>query len=251
MRQTYIAGNWKMHKTIGEARQLAGELAKAFEGSPHKIMVAPPFTSLAAVTDVLEKSAILVGAQNMAAAESGAHTGEISVLMLRDIGVDAVILGHSERRNVYGEPDELINEKVKLALIHGLQVVFCLGEKIDERESGNAEAVVERQLLSGLDGVGADQLSNVTIAYEPVWAIGTGKNATPEDADSMHAFIREKLRAAYTAEAADAMIIQYGGSVKPANVKSLLGMENIDGALVGGASLDSENFIPIVEFEGQ
>jgi triosephosphate isomerase (TIM) len=251
VRKKYIAGNWKMHKTIDEAKALASELAAGLSGCAHKLMVAPPFTALPAVAEVLAETGILVGAQNMASAEDGAHTGEISVLMLKDLGVDTVILGHSERRHVYGESDTLINEKVKLALKHGLEVIFCVGEKIDERESGAAEKVVESQVQRGLDGVSAGDLGSVTIAYEPVWAIGTGKTATPGDADAMHLFIRKVLRDMYSDQNADSMIIQYGGSVKPANAADLLTMPNIDGALVGGAALDAKNFIPIAVFDKQ
>jgi triosephosphate isomerase (TIM) len=248
VRRSYIAGNWKMHKTVGEARELASDLDAAVGKSEHKLMVAPPFTALAAVADTLKDSSILVGAQNMAVAESGAHTGEVSVLMLKDIGVATVILGHSERRHVYGESDDLINEKVKLGLKHGLEIILCVGEKIDEREAGSAVEVVERQLTSGLADVSEESLSSVTIAYEPVWAIGTGKTATPDDADAMHAAIRKVLAGLFSESSAQSMIIQYGGSVKPGNANSLLTMENIDGALVGGAALDCENFVPIVEY---
>lgn len=240
-----------MHKTVDEAKTLAAELAAGLSDCTHKLMVAPPFTAIAAVADVLGGTGILLGAQNMASAESGAHTGEISVLMLKDLGVETVILGHSERRHVYGESDSLINEKVKLALAHGLEVVFCVGEKIDERESGAAEKVVQTQVVHGLEGVSAGSLEKVTIAYEPVWAIGTGKTATPEDADAMHRFIRTVIGDIYSEEIADSMIIQYGGSVKGANAADLLNMPNIDGALVGGASLDSINFIPIAAFDKQ
>jgi triosephosphate isomerase len=251
LREKYIAGNWKMHKTVDEARKLAGELVKGLDGCKHKLMIAPPFTALGAVVEAVRESNILVGAQNMASVESGAHTGEISVLMLEDLGIDAVILGHSERRNVYGEPDSLINDKVKLALDHRLEIVLCVGEKIDEREAGDAEKVVEGQVGNGLEGIPEDRIANVTIAYEPVWAIGTGKNATPEDADSMHLFIRKLIEKMYSKKIADSMIIQYGGSVKPDNAAALLGKPNIDGALVGGASLDAENFIPIATFDRQ
>ena len=240
-----------MHKTVDEARTLATELAAGLSDCTHKLMVSPPFTAIAAVVEVLAESDILVGAQNMASAENGAHTGEVSVLMLKDLGVDTVILGHSERRHVYGESDSLINEKVKLALDHGLDVVFCVGEKLDERESGSAEAVVKSQLRHGFESISAEYLERITIAYEPVWAIGTGKTATPEDADQMHQYIRNVLEEMYSETAADSMIIQYGGSVKPANAKDLLNMPNIDGALVGGASLDSINFIPIAAFDKQ
>ncbi len=249
MRQEYIAGNWKMHKTTGEARDLAQGLKKALAGSPHKLMVAPPFTAIPTVTDVLQGSNILVGAQNMAAEESGAHTGEVSVLMLKDLGVHTVILGHSERRHTYGEEDSLINRKIQLAISHGLEVVFCVGEQIEEREAGAAEQVVQLQILQGLKNIGEKDLKNITIAYEPVWAIGTGKTATPEDADAMHLFIREVIGKAFSGELSDSVIIQYGGSVKPGNAAVLLNMPNIDGALVGGASLTVEDFAAIAEYD--
>ena len=248
MRKKYIAGNWKMHKTIDEAKSLAAELKAGLSGCPYTLMVAPPFTAISAVAGVLKGSNILVGAQNMASVESGAHTGEISVVMLKDIGVDTVILGHSERRHTYGESDSLINEKVKLALSHKMDVVFCVGEKIEERESGAAEKVVESQILKGLKDISEDNFANITIAYEPVWAIGTGKTATPEDADAMHQFIRNVLGKTYSSAVAESVIIQYGGSVKPGNAADLLNKENIDGALVGGASLKSEDFIAIANF---
>lgn len=249
MRSKYIAGNWKMHKTVEEAKALAAEVLKALADCPYKLMVAPPFTALGPVAQVLAGSNILLGAQNMAAAESGAHTGEVSVLMLKDLGVGTVILGHSERRHVYGETDSLINEKVKLAVAHGLEVVFCVGEKIEERESGAAEQVVESQLLKGLQDLSKEDLRQITIAYEPVWAIGTGKTASPEDADTMHAFIRKTLENRYSREKAQSMIIQYGGSVKPGNAADLLNMPNVDGALVGGAALDAEDFAAIATFD--
>lgn len=240
-----------MHKTVDEAKALAAELSAGLSDCGHKLMVAPPFTAIAAVKETLAGSDILVGAQNMASVESGTHTGEISVLMLKDLGVDVVILGHSERRHVYGETDPLINSKVKLAIDNGLQVILCVGEKIDERESGSAEEVVKTQVVNGLDGVSSKDLTKITVAYEPVWAIGTGKTATPEDADGMHKFIRDVIGEMYSGQAAEELIIQYGGSVKPGNAKDLLNMANIDGALVGGAALDSENFIPIAAFDKQ
>jgi triosephosphate isomerase len=169
--------------------------------------------------------------------------------MLKDLGVDVVILGHSERRAIYGETDDFINRKLKLALTHGLEVILCVGETLEEREDGKVEDVVKTQVVEGLSKVTKDQLSSVTIAYEPVWAIGTGKTATPEDADAVHAFIRSVVADLYDSEAAEAMIIQYGGSVKPENVKELMAKENIDGALVGGASLKTETFVPIAAFD--
>ena len=240
-----------MHKTIGEACDLAASLADNLRNCSHTIMVAPPFTALSAVKETVKGSPILVGAQNMCSVESGAHTGEVSVLMLKDLGVDVVILGHSERRHVYGETDALINEKVKLALSHELDIILCVGELIEEREAGKAEVVVERQLHEGLSGVSESLLKSVVIAYEPVWAIGTGKTATPEDANSMHAYIRKVLSGLYSRNAGEDMVIQYGGSVKPANIKSLMTMPDLDGALVGGASLDTESFTAIARFEDQ
>ncbi|MFW5742589.1 MAG: triose-phosphate isomerase [Spirochaetota bacterium] len=248
MRQPFLAGNWKMHKTVSEATDLARELVLELSSSSNKLMIAPPFTALAAVNAVVQGSKILLGAQNMAAEETGAHTGEVSVIMLRDVGVKVVILGHSERRHTYGETDELVNRKVRLALDHGMEVILCVGETIEEREAGRVEDVVGTQLRAGLEGVGESDLRRVTIAYEPVWAIGTGKTATPEDADAVHAFIRKEVADAYSQDVADELIVQYGGSVKPGNVNELMAMENIDGALVGGASLELESFAAIATY---
>jgi len=248
-RRKYIAGNWKMHKTVGEAVALAKELVDSLKGCPHKLMIAPPFTALSAVASVVKGTPILLGAQNMASVEQGAHTGEVSVLMLKDIGVQSVILGHSERRIIYGEKDGLINEKVKLALKHGLEVVLCVGETLEEREKGKAEEVVTTQVTQCLQGVSEGDLPKITIAYEPVWAIGTGKNATPKDADAIHGVIRKVLDTLYRPGTGESVTIQYGGSVKPENARELLTMPNIDGALVGGASLKKETFVPIAWFD--
>lgn len=251
MRKSYIAGNWKMNMTASEGVVLAKELVDALSTCTAKVLIAPPFTTIPAVKEVIKDTNILLGAQNMSDNESGAHTGEISVLMLKDLGVQAVILGHSERRLIYGEKDEFINRKVKLALAHGLEVILCVGETLEEREQGKVESVVKEQLVGGLAGLSADDLKMVTIAYEPVWAIGTGKTATPEDADTVHAFIRSEIAKLFDKEAADDVIIQYGGSVKPGNVVELMSKDNIDGALVGGASLKSETFVPIVKYDLQ
>ena len=249
MRKAFIAGNWKMYKTVAEASALASALVSALAtDSEPKVMIAPPFTALHAVREALRGSRILLGAQNAASEVEGAHTGEISPRMLKDAGVSVVILGHSERRHVYGETDALVNKKVKLALAQGLDVILCVGETLDERQSGVTEKVVQRQTEAGLAGVAVTELGKVTIAYEPVWAIGTGKNATPQDADAVHSFLRTVVSRMYTSEAAQSLIIQYGGSVKPENIKDLMGMENIDGALVGGASLKAETFLPIVRY---
>ncbi|MDR1024691.1 MAG: triose-phosphate isomerase [Treponema sp.] len=247
-RQYYIAGNWKMHKTRAEAAELAGALAAQLKNGKHKYLVAPSFTLLETVAPIVRGTGIRLGAQNCAAEEQGAHTGEVSVLQLKDLGVQTVILGHSERRHVYGEDDVLINKKVKLALKHGFEVILCVGELLEEREAGKAEAVCETQTVKGLEGVAASDLGRIVIAYEPVWAIGTGKTATPEDADAIHAFIRGVIAKLYGQAAADAIIIQYGGSVKPENAAQLMAKENIDGALVGGAALKADTFVPIAKF---
>ena len=248
MKRYFIAGNWKMHKTIPEAIELASELKERLADCKEKLMIAPPFTALYSVAQVLKGSNILLGAQNMGPEESGAHTGEISVIMLKDIGVRVVILGHSERRHTYGESDALINAKVKLALKHDLEAILCVGETLEERERGVLENVIRRQLTEGLRGVDTSILANVTIAYEPVWAIGTGKTATPEDADAVHAFCRQVIAELYSSDMAKNIVIQYGGSVKPENTATLMAKKNIDGALVGGASLKAESFVPIAKF---
>lgn len=245
MRKYFIAGNWKMHKTKDEAIALARSVVEAVKNGKHKYMIAPSFTALDAVSQVVKGSNVLLGAQNMSTDEQGAHTGEVSVLQLKDLGVQVVILGHSERRHIYGESDAMINKKVKLALAHGLEVILCVGELLEEREAGKAECVCETQTREGLAGVSAADLQKVTIAYEPVWAIGTGKTATPEDADIIHAHIRSVIEKMYGTAEAEAMVIQYGGSMKAENAKDLLAKENIDGGLIGGAALKAETFAPI------
>jgi triosephosphate isomerase len=238
-----------MHNTVAETVALAQSLVKELKSCGHKIMIAPAFTSLHAASEVLKGSSIFLGAQNMSSAEAGAHTGEVSVLMLKDLGVRVVILGHSERRSLYGEKDEFINAKVKLALKHDLEVILCVGETLAEREAGKVKAVVGEQVVKGLVGISEKDFGKITLAYEPVWAIGTGKNATPEDADAVHEFIRSEIARLYSRQTAEAALIQYGGSVKPDNAKSLMNMPNIDGALVGGASLKTETFGPIAMFD--
>ena len=247
-RPYFIAGNWKMHMTRAEAAGLAKGLVAALEGGKHRYLAAPSFTNLETVGAIFKGTNILLGAQNCAAEEQGAHTGEVSVLQLKDLGVEAIILGHSERRHNYREDDTLINRKVKLALKHGFEVILCIGETLDEREKGEAEAVCKRHIERGLLGVSAEELSKVTIAYEPVWAIGTGKTATPEDAQAIHKYTRALIAELYGIEAAERIVIQYGGSVKPDNAAQLMAMEDIDGALVGGAALKVETFAPIALF---
>lgn len=246
MRQLYIAGNWKMNLKPSEAAAFAKQLAEASKGAKVKIMIAPTFVCLPGVVEAVKGSDIIVSAQNVNDHESGAYTGEISCDMLKDIGVNAVILGHSERRQYYGETNEFINKKVLFALSKGMEIDLCVGETLAEREGGKLEQVLADQINIGLDGVTPEQMSHITIAYEPVWAIGTGKTATPADADAAHAYIRSLIMKKFGKDVAEKTIIQYGGSVKPENVRELMACENIDGALVGGASLTLEKFLPII-----
>lgn len=245
MRKTFIAGNWKMNKTVDESVELAKAVVAALKDGKFKYMIAPSFTALYEVGKVLKGSNVLLGAQNMDAHDSGAFTGEVSPTQLLSTGVQAVILGHSERRHIFHETDADVNAKVLSALAHGLEVILCVGETLDEREAGKAEAVCQRQTEKGLAGVTAAQMQKVTIAYEPVWAIGTGKTATPEDAQAIHAHIRKTVAALYDSTVADALVIQYGGSMKGANAKALLSMPDIDGGLIGGAALKADTFAEI------
>lgn len=244
-RTHYIAGNWKMNTSKAEAVKLAQDLVAALKGKSGKYMIGVPFVYLDAVSQVVSGSNIILGAQDVAATVNGAHTGEISAEMLKDVGVRTVILGHSERRHEIGESDELINKKVCRALEAGLEVVLCIGELLSDREAGNAERVCAFQLSAGLSGVTEAQMKSITIAYEPVWAIGTGKTATPEDAEAIHKFCRAHIAKLYNQNIADEIIIQYGGSMKASNAKELLAQPNIDGGLIGGASLKAETFEPI------
>lgn len=249
MRNVCIAGNWKMHMTPSQGKTFAAELAKQVQDvSDIRIVVAPSFVTIPAVVEALKGTNIEVGAQNMASDLSGAFTGEVSAPMLKDAGVRIVIVGHSERRTLFGETNAFINRKVRLAIDQGLQVILCVGETIEERESGQLETVLSTQVKDCLDGVSDAQMNQVIIAYEPVWAIGTGKTATPQDANAAHAFIRGEIEKLYGAPVAQSLVIQYGGSVKPSNVKELMAEEHIDGALVGGASLSLEQFVPIVKY---
>lgn len=250
MRRPYIAGNWKMNLTPSEGKAYAAALAEAVKkaGADCRVMIAPSFVSLPGVVEAVKGSDITVSAQNMADHLSGAYTGEVSPEMLLDIGVNTVILGHSERRQYYGETDEIINGKVLLAISLKMEVILCVGETLEERESGKLEEVLKRQIEVGLKDVLPAEMDKITIAYEPVWAIGTGRTATPEDADAAHAFIRRTVAALYSDDVANNLIIQYGGSVKPGNVRALMAKENIDGALVGGASLKLDDFLPIITF---
>jgi triosephosphate isomerase len=237
-----------MNMTPSEGKAFAEALAPAVKDATVRVVVAPPFVTIGVVVEALKGTNIAVGAQNMSDNLSGAFTGEVSAQMLKDAGVTIVILGHSERRAIYGESDAFINRKVRLALEQDLDVILCVGETLEEREAGKLETVLARQVVEGLKDVDASAVDRVIIAYEPVWAIGTGKTATPDDANAAHAFIRGEIAKLYGKTVAESTIIQYGGSVKPSNVKDLMAMEHIDGALVGGASLTVDQFAPIVRY---
>lgn len=248
MRMPFIAGNWKMFKTNKEALSFAEEFKKLYTPTDIKVAVFAPYTQLEALVEAFKGTPINVGAQNMHFEEEGAYTGEISPSMLKEIRVGYCIIGHSERRQYFNETDEDCNKKLHAAFNHDIFPVFCIGENLKQREVGNAFTVVERQLIGGLKNISKDNLSRLTIAYEPVWAIGTGKTATPEQANEMCGFIREQLISLYSEEGADQVVIQYGGSVKPDNATDIMNMEEIDGALVGGASLDPKSFMEIINF---
>ncbi len=253
MRKPVIAGNWKMYKLLGEAVDTALALKPLVANANHcEVVIAPVFTALKTVADRLEGSNIRVAGQNCAAqSEFGAHTGEISPAMLTDAGCSHVIIGHSERRQFYGETDESVNRKTKAALSSALTAIVCVGENLTEREAGSAETVVKNQLVKGLDGLTVADMERIIIAYEPVWAIGTGKTATPEQAQEMHGHIRRTVAETQGPEIAQNVRILYGGSVKPDNIATLMSQEDVDGALVGGASLEAESFAQIVNYERQ
>ncbi len=248
MRKIIIAGNWKMNKTVAEAVDLVAGIKNGLpENLNVDVVVCPPFTALKAVGDEITGSALDLGAQNMHAEKSGAYTGEISGEMLREALCNYVILGHSERREYFGETDEMVNTKAKAALEISLRPIICVGETLEQREAGEMEGVVEKQLRGSLADLGPKGWAETIIAYEPVWAIGTGKTASPEQAQEVHAFIR-KIVADIAGEAiADSMRIQYGGSMKPANAKELLSQPDIDGGLIGGAALKADSFLDIVK----
>lgn len=251
MRKPIIAGNWKMYKLLDEAVDTALELKNQVANANHcEVIISPVFVHLKTVAQRLEGTNILVAAQNCSSEiEHTARTGEVCADMIKDIGCSHIIIGHSERRQFFDETDESVNLKTKASLHFGLSAIVCVGESLDERESGNAENVVKKQIIGALDGLTVSDMKRIIIAYEPVWAIGTGKTATPKQAQEMHAFIRKILAESHSEKVAENTRILYGGSVKPANVKELMNETDIDGALVGGASLDSTSFAQIVNYQ--
>jgi len=248
MRQPIIAGNWKMFKTPDESVGLVTELKSLLNKSQAEIVVCPPFVDLPGVIRAVGDSGIKVGAQNMHWEKEGAFTGEISPLMLRALGCDYVIIGHSERRQFFAETDETVNKKVKAAFTHGLKPIVCVGESLEQREAGITESLVESQVRKGLENISLKEAETLVLAYEPIWAIGTGKTASSEDAEKVISHIRRVLDDMFGPETGAKVRIQYGGSVKPDNIKELMQKPNIDGALVGGASLKADSFSKIVCF---
>ena len=250
MRRHVFAGNWKMHKTAAEAMGLARTLREGLErdATRHEVVVMPPFTALAAVHDVLRGSALALGGQDMHWEREGAFTGAISPVMLRDAGCSHVILGHSERRHVFGETDEAVGRKTRAAFDHGLTPVACVGETLPERQSSRTLEVVARQVEAALRSLKPEEVARMVIAYEPVWAIGTDHVATPEQAQAVHAFLRERVAGSHGDGPARAVRILYGGSVHPANTPDIMAQADVDGVLVGGASLEAEAFLAIVNY---
>lgn len=251
MRKKYVAGNWKMNLDAAGAVSLASALAEQYgkcsDKSSVDMAVCPPFVYLSMVKEALGNSGIALGAQDLFYEGNGAFTGEISAAMLKDVGCDFVLVGHSERRHVIGETNEILNKKTKAALAGGLDVIFCIGELLEEREGGKTEAVLESQIREGLAGITVEQMANITVAYEPVWAIGTGKTATTSQAQEAHVFCRGVLADIFGGDVAAKVRIQYGGSVKPDNAAELMSQPDVDGALVGGAALKSSDFMNIMQ----
>ena len=250
MRKPVIAGNWKMYKTVGDSVATAVALKPLVANANHcEVVIAPVFTALKSVADRLEGSNVHVAGQDCATEVSeGAFTGEVAAFMLADAGCSHVIVGHSERRQYFLETDPIVSKKVQAGIAAGLMVIMCVGETLDQRDQGKAQSVVSEQLVGGLSGLTASDLDRIIVAYEPVWAIGTGRTATPEQAQEMHAFIRRVFAERHSPGAADALRVLYGGSVKPDNIAGLMKQADIDGALVGGASLKAESFAEIVNY---
>ena len=248
MRIPFIAGNWKMFKTKAEAIAFAEEFRELYKDTDVQTAICAPFTNREALKEAFAGTEIKVGAQNVHFADEGAFTGEISVSMLEEIGVDFCIVGHSERRQYFGETDETVNKKLKKLFEGPIRPILCVGESLEERDADKAFDVVGGQIKADLDGIDAADVKKLVIAYEPIWAIGTGRTATPDQAEEMCAFIRKTLIELYGEEVSDEVIIQYGGSVKPANATEIMNMDEIDGALVGGASLKPKDFMEIIDF---
>ena len=250
MRRPIIAANWKMYKTVNEAVDLVEALKKEVAGVKEvEIVVCPPYTAIHSVGMASEGTNIGLGAQDLYWEDEGAYTGEVSPIMLKDVGCRYVVIGHSERRAYFAETNDTVNNKIKSALKHDLVAIVCVGEKLEEREQGKTFSVVEDQVQGALVDLSAEDVERTVIAYEPIWAIGTGKTATPDQAEEVHKFIRDLLGNIYSDGLSDLVRIQYGGSVKPENIGELMAQEDIDGALVGGASLDSDSFAKIVKFD--
>ncbi|MET3852181.1 triose-phosphate isomerase [Paenibacillus sp. OAE614] len=247
MRTPIIAGNWKMFKTVPEAKTFIEEVKGKAEVEGVESVICAPFTNLPALVEAVKGTSIKIGAQNLHFEDNGAFTGEISGVMLKDLGVDYVIIGHSERRQYFAETDETVNKKVQAAFRHDLTPIVCVGEKLEEREAGQTKDICKVQTEEAFQGLSAEQAAQVVIAYEPIWAIGTGKSSTAQDANEVISYIRSLVEGLYGKEVADQVRIQYGGSVKPENVKEYMGQSDIDGALVGGASLQPASFIQLVE----
>jgi triosephosphate isomerase len=252
MRKPFIAGNWKMNKTVAEALELVNAIKGPLADYPGVTQaVCTPFTALSAVSEALKGSTVKVGAQNMYWEDKGAYTGEVSPVMLKEL-VDYVIIGHSERRAYFGETDETVNKKIKAALAHGLKPIVAVGESLEQNQAGETEAFVSGQVVAAFDGISAEQAKGIVVAYEPIWAIGTGLAATPEDANRIIGqVVRATLAKIYGDAVAQAMIIQYGGSMKPDNVKELMEQPEIDGGLIGGASLKANDFITLVRVSAE
>jgi len=245
MRKQIVAGNWKMNNDYVDSELFVSKLLKGLKHTKAEVIIAPPFTSLLASSNSVKGSQVIVAAQNMHFAENGAYTGEISAGMLKSVGVKTVILGHSERRAYFNESDALL-KKVDTALEHKMRVIFCFGEELEDRKSGNEEAIVEAQIKNALFHLPASAWEHIVLAYEPVWAIGTGETASPQQAQDMHAFIRQTVANHYSVEIADEVSILYGGSVKPANAEEIFSKTDVDGGLIGGAALDVEQFTAII-----
>ena len=248
IKKPFIVGNWKMNLTLMEGVEFAKSLRNSLNDRNETICgICPPFVFLKDICKVLEDSGICVAAQNIHNEKNGAYTGEISALMVKEVGCTHVLIGHSERRHIFNETDSFINAKIKVALSVNLKPIFCIGETLHEREDGRTKYVIKNQLKEGLQGISADHIKDIVIAYEPVWAIGTGKTALPEQANEVHSFIRSFLTDEYGKDIANSLYIQYGGSVKPENARDLMAQSEIDGLLVGGASIRLESFLKIIE----